>query len=207
MLRKRTPVSYDNFFSFVFKKHDSRDMNELMQWLQIGHIRLGYSLFGTIPADALDLALTMSLNVMGSWRADLSGPIELVHDASTNMSDQRHIWDALMNPNLPRARLGYDDHRRIEFPIAVKRTLFEPSEKWAGLQLADVTAGAFARFTRWLIDGKNPNDAYGSRLADVVGEMAVLPLWPETKITPEELGTLGHALGDPLEYYVKHIVR
>ena len=204
MLRKRSAISYDSFFSLVFQNHDSNDLNEMLQWLQISHFKLGENLFETIPENTLDLALTMTLSLMAEWRLEIAGRIHLLHDMSSNMSRQKEVWDALMDPNLPPAFVGYD-RRKMKFPVSVERTIFEHSQNWAGLQLSDVLAGAIDRYSKWLVRGKKPEDSYGKELAGIVGDVLVLPIWPETKFTPEELGTVGEQAGNVFEYYARNI--
>lgn len=204
MLRLRTRESYDAFFELAFQEQNNDQLNEMLQFLQFAHVRFGYDLFQTIPEDTLDLAVTMTLTVMASWRSEISGAIHLVHDKSSNMSDQKEVWDALMDPNLPPATVGYD-RRTMTFPISVERTRFERSERWAGLQLSDVLAGAMERYAKWIIRGQKPEDSYGNELSKIVGEFSVFPLWPDRRFTKDELGTTGEQVGDALEYFATNI--
>ena len=142
--------------------------------------------------------------MMATWRKEIKGQINLIHDASSNMSKQQFIWDALMSPDLPPAVVGYD-RRTTTFPIAVSKTSFEKSENWTGLQLADVIAGAFARSATWFYITQDPNDTYGRDLTAIIGNIPVLPLLPGMEIAPAELGTTGDNAGDPNEHLAKII--
>jgi hypothetical protein len=80
---------------------------------------------------------------MHSWKKKLGSGMILVHDATSAMARQRRYWDALMSPDAPDDTIGYD-RRKIQFPIGISETRFEPSEGYAGLQLADILAGVVA---------------------------------------------------------------
>ena len=204
MARQRTPRAYDDFFSFVFQRHEDQQLNQLLDYFRICHHLVGYSLLETIPEDALDLGFTLALNRMAEWRGEISDPIQLVHDISSSMSKQKYIWDALMDPNLRPAEIGYDS-RRARFPIAIKRTSFEPSEKWVGLQLADIVAGAMARYRKWLCEGQNQADHYAQQLSSSLADMPAHLIWPDLKFGPEELGATGEDAENPIDYIVDAI--
>jgi hypothetical protein len=204
LYRYKTPEAYDHFFEFVFVDYDSKELNDLLGWFRLGHTRLGYrELMGSIPKNYLDIAFTMSLNLMSNWRLGTNEPIHLKYDSSSNMTERKEIWDALVDPALDPITLGYD-RRTLIMPIAVKETIFESSHNWAGLQLADVLAGATARFVRWYsIDARNPADEYASQLSFMIDWPMSGSIFPEEKFTPEDLGTVGETFADPIAYFGK----
>lgn len=198
MIRSRSKEAYHAFFSLVFQEYEHEDLNQELNYLRAAHHQFGYDILD-IPENALDAALSLALRMMATWRAEISGPITLIHDASSNMSREKHLWDALMDPNLSPATVGYD-RRVMTFPIAVETTIFKRSEGWAGLQLADIIAGATARAARWLDKDQDINDEYGRDLASVISEIPVLPVLPGTGVTPDELGTTDENAGDLFKY-------
>ena len=96
--------------------------------------------------------------------------------------------------------MGYD-RRKIQFPIRVVRTCPEDSKNWAGLQLADILAGAFTRHARWLNEGENIDDKFGKSITEIIGDAfpCSLLIAPEPKVTPDDLNTIGSNTF-PLDY-------
>jgi hypothetical protein len=95
---------------------------------------------------------------------DLSAPLRLVHDQSSNMARQRAIWDPIVAPTVAPAVAGVGS-RVAAFPINVHETAFERSEAWAGLQLTDILAGAAAAATS-VFCGLGTPEAFERELAD-----------------------------------------
>jgi hypothetical protein len=204
MARLKTFDSYKRFLSFVRQKQKSKHLEQELNMIRAALKQLGQRLILTWPENSLDIAFTHAMVMMAAWRQELSGQISLIHDASTNMSKQKFIWEALMSPDLAPAEVGYD-RRKWTFPIGVSKTTFEKSENWAGLQLTDVLAGAFCRAAKWAYVSQDATDTYGRDLVRVVEDIVIIPLLPGTEVTPEELGTVGNNAGDPNEYLAKII--
>ena len=149
----------------------------------------------------LDIALSAAVKLMEIWRNRKGEAFTLIHDNSSNMSKVQHIWDKIVSPTIPEILVGYD-RRCMKFPIAVTKTKFEASEKWVGLQLCDVLAGALCYYAKWKINGKNISDNYGCRLEPCFE--ALLPkiflMWPSTGVTPAQLGTEEKNRGSLVDY-------
>ncbi len=204
LYRFRTHEAYDTFFEFVFTDTPSKELNEMLAWLRLGHDILGYKkLIEVIPNNYLDIAFTMSLKLMSNWRLETDDPIHLKYDESSNMAKRKMIWDALVDPDLDPVVVGYD-RRTLKMPIAINETVFDSSRNWAGLQIADVLAGATARFAHWYsIDERDPADDYGNKLSLMTDWTFSGTIFPEEKFTPEELGTIGENFADPVAYLGK----
>jgi len=148
----------------------------------------------------LDLALAIALLVMSAWRGVIDGPIHVVHDKSSNMRRQENIWEKLMDPNLAKVNPGYD-HRRLNFPIAAT-TEFASSSDWAGLQLADILAGAINVSTMANF-GFCQQSPYTEEIREVMHDLPIFyQIVPEPKVTPAELGIEEDETDgdDPVEY-------
>jgi len=200
MMRLRTKESYQTFFEPILLQEYSSNLNELLNFFRGSHVKYGYELLET--KDHLDIAVSLTLNLISLWQQDLNDGIVLVHDDSSAMARERKIWDAIVDPNLPSIEVGYD-RRKAQFPIGVIKTCPEDSKNWAGLQLADILAGAFTRCVRWLSEGENVDDEFGRSLTEIVGEAFLcFPLAPEKKFTPDQLGTTGSNAFSPLDHLV-----
>jgi hypothetical protein len=200
MLRTRTESSYDEFFKPLFEKKYSKELDELLVFIKYAHIKLGYEFIKDLPLNMLDVGLSYALNLMALWRTETSEDIYLIHDRSSAMSKQEAIWKALVDPGVPPMVVGYD-RRKMTYPIAVHETRFENSENYAGLQLADVLAGALTYYGKWLADSKTPSDEYGVKLNKIFLDMDIdQMIWPSPNVTPADLRTTGENAEDPIAH-------
>jgi len=199
LLRERDEASFDLFFEPLFNRFESEDLEDLLTFFRIIPVRYGYRFLDYITKNSLDISFTCALTLMANWRKEIKHEIHLVHDASTNMAKQKNIWDALMDPTLPNIVTGYNT-RTLEFPVAVSTTLFENSTNWAGLQLADIIAGATAHSLEWVINGKSPKDMYAHRVSELVNEFVKHAIWPHEAVTPRELDAEGSNFANPIDF-------
>lgn len=164
------------------------ELDEVLGYMRKALWHLGPEVLDIAADRPLDLGVTGALRSMAIWRQRRPGPLILIHDASTAFAKERHIWDVVVDPS-------FAPPGSPEYPIALTDTRLESSAVWCGLQLADVLAGSAARWARWRIDGQKPEDSYGQQLHDVLrrAEFTISDIWPSTKVTPEELGTVGRS--------------
>ena len=196
MVRERTIESFENFFKPLFNQGDKKNLDNLLAFLKIIPIRYGYDFLRLIPQNNFDIALTSALCLMANWRASIKTEINVIHDASTNMANQKNIWDAIMDRNIPPITVGYDN-RKMVYPIAVEKTSFEKSENWVGLQLADIIAGSIMTTMQWIINGQDKSDTYSPEILKFLDKFIIHIIWPSDKISPQELGTTGDNAADP----------
>lgn len=205
MMRFRTQENYNKFFRLAFQRHEVSTGNELMAFIQRAHNEIGPSILESSPDNALDLAVTLALLIMGTWRKEIKDDIVLVHDASSDMAKQKYIWDAITSPNMPEKVVGWD-RRTMSFPIRIEKTILENSKNCVSLQLADVIAGAFARSAKWYLGKQDPLDDYGKTITGLIGEIPILSMLPGTGVTPSELGTTGSNYENP-HIFIGKIIR
>ena len=200
MLRERSTTAYDDFFALVWRKPAMAEGEDILDYFRLSDRMYGYNIYQRVPADTLDLGFTMALWNLSIWSQRVPPPLQLIHDESTNMSKQKNAWDALTDISLGRNTFEIDGEQ-VHFPIALVGTAFESSDKWAGLQLADVVAGATARYARWIVDGGDANDSYGKRLADLIEQFHKFAIWPN----PEDIGKRTPTAGEEVESLLKYI--
>lgn len=145
-VREPSVESYEAFFSFVRPPHPDRFVDHLFDAIRAPEMMFGQRLISREALGSLDLAIAMAFALANWWQMDLQAPLRLIHDQSSNMANQSEVWDPIVAPNVAEALVGVGS-RVAEFPIRVHETLFAPSEAFAGLQLADVLAGAAAAMT------------------------------------------------------------
>jgi hypothetical protein len=198
MMRSRTKEAYDTFFEFIFRNNYSEDLDELLNFFRISHVKIGRNLLES--KDHLDISVSLTLTLMSLWRQDVEEDIVLIHDASSAMAKEKQIWEMIVDPDLSPITVGYD-RRTVQFPIGLTKTCSEDSKKWAGLQLADILAGSFTRCIRWMNEGRDVKDKFGKELMDVMGEaFTCFPIAPEMKVAPDELETTGANRPSPHDY-------
>ena len=199
LVRSKTETNLKEFFEIFYRNSFRKELNDLFEFVRLSVEKYGENILKFIPDNAFDIALTSSIQVMATWRSRISDDIKVIHDASSNMSAQKNIWDEIMDTQMQPQTIGYD-YRKMTFPIGVKETSFEKSENHNGLQLVDVIAGATARAVNYLQFNRLP-DEYGLKLSEIFKNITVLPLIPEPKVTPEELGTIGTKANDPIIFF------
>jgi len=121
------------------------------------------------------------------------------------MAKQKEIWNELVKPTSQPTIIGYD-RRKMSFPIRIKKTEFKNSRDFAALQIADILAGTYAKYFKWIIEGAKEDDEYGKKLdINIFDKFDNHIIWPLMDVTPQELGTIGADAEDPFEYFIKII--
>lgn len=204
LMRNKTKKSYDEFFIPLMNLDESKvahkdKLEDILTFLKYLHFKYGYSLLDSLAKNNyLDIALSSSLFLMSRWRKIINDKIVVIHDKSKNMSKQKDIWDAIMDPELDECIIGYD-RRTMKFPIAVSATRFESSLEWDGLQIADVISGATATSLMGLIKEESEDD-YSEKLCELTKSFIEHVIWPEATVLPSELGTIGANYRNPIDY-------
>lgn len=199
-IRNRTSSSYERFFKPMFSMEGQ--LVRLLAPAMAVHHRFGDAFFEDVPQKrALDVSIAAAIALISLWSPERKGSITVVHDESSNMAKQRDVWDAIVSPNVPATLIGYDS-RKTQFPLDVATTSFRKSIDFAGLQLADVLAGAVAYWAEAHVSGTVESDEYASALDKVLKDY--LPrshtVWPSKDVTPTALGTIGEDAADPIEF-------
>jgi hypothetical protein len=206
LVRERSPASLRDLQTFVEQPALLPIVDEMLDMVRAPARLTRISDIEQLPPRLLDLSFSVALSALYTWRAAGFTSIHVVHDRSTNMARQTQLWEWLLAPNAPEALVGYGV-TGFEFPIGVESTAFVDSKESDGVQVADVVAGALARWTRWLMCGRPDTDPYGKALHGVferrVEQWMVHAIWPS-------MDDVGHTpaapgLGDPLEYITKRI--
>ena len=193
MMSERSLYSYALFFGTVLNHHYRDNDETFKSAIFAGEHSVGLGIFEA-PKDSLNLAVTAVLTLVNFWRQDLGEdePMTVIHDRSSQLIFYKDQWDKFVGKDVPKQRIGYD-RRTYEFPLAVEKTIPDgESKNWAGLQLADVLAGAARDFANGLVRlGKDPD--LEARLEAILNDETffVHSVWPTQKISPEDLGTAG----------------
>lgn len=208
VIRTRTDEAMTEFARFLAVRQEPSVIDETLDMVRSSLAQLQQDDITTLPARALDISFTVALSAIYTWRQAGFTNIDVVHDESTNMSRQKALWDCILSPTAPASRIGYGlAEGQIQFPVGVRSTTFESSSKSAALQLADVLAGAVARWSRWIVRGASADDAYATALNELFsakGDAFVkLLIWPTGEVDRREATPPG--VEDPLEYLADRV--
>jgi hypothetical protein len=135
----------------------------------------------------LDPAIPAFFEHGAIWTERLNTPFSIVHDASKPIENEQIILEAMMSETEERVRIGFD-RRKMLFPIAAKEIELRDSKLCRQLQVADLIASSVAHCLKTSILKKDDEFAKALLTSSVLNG-SFKPLWPEMKITPEELGT------------------
>lgn len=151
----RTPTddTHNAFFALV-REPQRQPLDQVFDLIRACETMFGRTLISRDELGNLDLAMPLAFSLANWWQMDLREPLQIIHDQTSNMAQYRELWDALVDPAVAEAIVGVGS-RIAAFPINVTETLLEPSQKWAGLQLADVLAGAAAAATEIMLGGES----------------------------------------------------
>jgi len=135
----------------------------------------------------LDPAIPAFVEHAAVWTERIDSAFQIVHDESKPIAQEQIILEAMMSPHDERVTIGYD-RRKMKFPIRAVGIQFRESKECVEIQVADIIASAAAYYLREACRGKLGSFAK-ELLATRTLESGFHPLWPEPKVTPEELGT------------------
>lgn len=136
---------------------------------------------------ALDPAIPAFVEHASIWTGRIQGSFSIMHDVSKPLAEEQLILEAMMSATEPRGEIGYD-RRKMHFPIAARGIDFCDSRTSLQLQVADLIASAAAYCLKAAILEKR--DEFSQAILETPAlSHPFMPLWPERKVTPEELGT------------------
>ena len=193
MFRSRTTERYNECREFVEKEKmrvDDDSRNEILRYFSLSFSELGYQHVIELPERVLDIALPGLVQLGHNWNERHSGPWEVVHDQSSNMTKQKWMWDAYSSTTVAAARFECPG-TVAQFPMNVAKTRFGDLTKEKQLQICDVLAGACSSVLRFDRNSERDLD-YREKLRNAGIEKLFLGgLWPSTDVTPESLDRKG----------------
>jgi hypothetical protein len=135
----------------------------------------------------LDPAIPGFFYLCSSWGMQYQKPFGVVHDSSKPIAASKELFEQMMDSSAEPQLIGYD-RRKFEFPLRATGITFGDSKTRPGLQVADLLAGTVAYFAGRV--AINKRDEFRDRLEEAgVERFNVQTIWPEMKVTPDDLGT------------------
>jgi len=189
MVRTPSPKTVQNFYQLVdtaCRKHRdkafARDLAILRATRDTAEAELEM-----FDGSDLDPAIPAFVEHGYIWTERLGEPFRIVHDASKPIENEQVVLEAMMSETDERIEIGYD-RRKGTFPIACREIELEDSSKHLQLQVADLIAGSAAYVLKGVIRGTLDEFATSLQKTQVLSG-SLRRVWPEPKVTPEELGT------------------
>jgi hypothetical protein len=217
MVRAPSQQTVVAFVAATSCDHPLEMVKETLQRLLLSFGRLEREYVAGLVGRDLDLCAAIALPVAYRWKERLGVGFDVVHDQSSNMAKSKWLWDLMVAPDAPAAVVGAGGWS-ASYPIGVTQTQFASSLGNDAIQIADVVAGATARWASWMAGTRDNADAYASALNaaffEVVGDAAegqalnastnpfATVLWPSTdvsrKVTPP-------GMASPIDYTMELI--
>jgi len=188
MLRARTVDSYKSFWQGLRRYFRScrSETREILEYFLCSESELGYEHLVRLPKRSLDICCTSALRHVEYWRTQTEEPLQIIHDASSNMGKDIGIWDVVTSADMPAVRVSAGGFA-AQYPLQVTETVLCDSTSVLQLQLADVVAGATAVWSRSMLFGAVESD-YAQVLVDAgIKEHLIGGIWPVPEIEPDEL--------------------
>jgi hypothetical protein len=153
----------------------------------------------------LDPSIPSFVQHASVWTGRLRTAFTIMHDQSKPLKNAEALLQAMMNTSEQPREIGHD-RRKMLFPILANGIDFRDSAEIRQLQVADLVAGSAAYCLRAI--AQNVSDPFVEELlATRALSSPYLPLWPERKITPEELGTAEGGGVDAADYVAAYVAR
>jgi hypothetical protein len=161
---------------------------------------LRHEYFRDMQPHTCDLAFTTFLAIAMDWSERTSCQFDVIHDTSSQLAKQEWLWSAVFSKDMaPFVHRKFDT--TTTFPLKVREVRFAQSQYYHQLQVCDVVAGATRAWADNIcIKNYNKKD-YAERLEAVeIEKLLTRTMWPNTAVTPEELGTKDYERDDLLDY-------
>jgi hypothetical protein len=208
MVRSPTARTIDRFYRLAetaFRKHKREETVSSELAVLLATRPLAEACLDEWDGSALDPAIPAFVEHASIWTGRLQRPFSIVHDTSKPLLNEQIILEAMMSETEERRQIGYD-RRTMQFPISARGITFRDSRECLPLQVADLLASATAYCLKLLMR-RQKNDFATSLLQTHAMTHPFRPLWPEAKVTPEELDTTATGGIDPNEYVGDYVAK
>ncbi len=153
----------------------------------------------------LDPAIPAFVEHASVWTGRFGAPFRIVHDESKPIVNEQLVLEAMMSETDEHIEIGYD-RRKMNFPIAAKEIELLDSAAYRQIQVADIVASGTAYCLRASIS--RSADAFSEALLKTrVLSGSFLPVWPELKVSPEDLGTTELGGVDSVDHIGEYVAR
>ncbi len=142
----------ENYRAFVqsvqVAREHAKPLHEILWYFIVADRRLGgYQNIRNLPDRITDPGTVHLMEHVVCWSQRTDQALDIIHDESSKLSVERHVWDAIFSPDVAPSVVG-QDRRTIRFPLPVGSVERANSRDHMQLQIADILAGAIAACLR-----------------------------------------------------------
>jgi len=207
MIRTARPKNIDRFYSIVDDAIENNSLpgfaNDLAMLMVTRRVAESYT--NDWDSSDLDPAIPAFSDHASTWTETLGTEFVIAHDKSKPLAQQQIILEAMMSTKEETLVIGYDRRKKV-FPIRAKGIEFRNSSECPQIQVSDIVAGAVA-YSLGKAFHTEPDSFADELLSTRTLSGPYYPLWPEVKVTPEELGTDAVGGIDANDYVGEYIAR
>lgn len=188
MTRFPSPETYRGFWNRMEADHQRcrPEASEILGFFTISEELLGYRHLFELGEKPLDIALSAAIETISYWRKQTGETFEVIHDKSSNMAEEKWMWDAIVSTDVPPTVVGFDRRRSMHFPLGVSSTTFEDSKAYLQLQYCDLVAGATMALAKEVIEGPSRSEYAEGLLHAGILDLVTNRIWPSTDVAPIE---------------------
>jgi hypothetical protein len=189
MIRSPSSVAAERFFELIYEARSDLKHSEFAQELDMllaTQSVVGGSL-GKWDGSDLDPAIPAFVEHGSIWTSRLKTEFSILHDSSKPIQQQQLILEAMMSTSEEPVSIGYD-RRKMVFPIMATGIEFHDSSLCPQIQLADIIASSSAYCLRASLGQQTDTFAHDLQRTKILSGN-FRPVWPEIKVTPDDLGT------------------
>lgn len=163
-IRAPSNESFRRLDGLLARGHAVDFVEEEVEHLRIALHRVDAEYLRGLSGDYLDVAAAVAFPLMHRWKERIGPGFSVLHDESSNMTRSKWMWDILVADDAPPATVGGGGWS-VTYPIGITRTEFGSSKAHVELEIADVLAGAAARWAARTSEGMVDEDPYSQELA------------------------------------------
>ena len=189
MVRFSSSAAAERFFELIYEARSDLKHSEFAQELDMllaTQSEVRKSLRKWDGSD-LDPAIPAFVEHGSIWTSRLKTEFSILHDSSKPIQQQQLILEAMMSTSEEPVSIGYD-RRKMAFPIMATGIEFHDSSLVPQIQLADIIASSAAYCLRASLGTQIDTFAHELQRTKILSGN-FRPVWPEVKVTPDDLGT------------------
>jgi hypothetical protein len=189
MVRSPSVAAAERFFKLIYDARRDLKHPEFAQELDmlLATQSVVGKYLGKWDGSDLDPAIPAFVEHGSIWTGRLKTEFSILHDASKPIQQQQLILEAMMSISEEPVSIGYD-RRKSVFPIMATGIEFHDSSLIPQIQLADIIASSAAYCLRALLGTEIDTFAQELQRTKVLSGN-LLTVWPEIKVTPDDLET------------------
>ena len=205
MIRSPSPATAERFFALAEEARSNLKHSKFAQELDmlLATQSVAEEYLNKWDGSDLDPAIPAFVEHGSIWTSRLKTEFAIVHDSSKPIQQQQLVLEAVMSTSEKSVIIGYD-RRKIVFPIKAAGIEFHDSSLYPQLQIADIVASSATYCLRASLCQQTDSFARDLLHTSVLSG-TFRTVWPEAKVTPDELGTTKVGGIDASNYIGKYI--